>query len=123
MPASEVGDDYIQAWIKGILSPVRATARGTVAWVPLWLLLAQQATPAALARALPVEQVSSVRACLRRVRRWWCGPLLGQTFISLRLIPLALTVLPPGTPVVVALDTPRPGTMGSLAGRQRGRGP
>ena len=109
MTASDVGYDHIHTWIKSILGPVHATVRGTVAWALLCLLLAQRATPAALARALPAEQAGSGRACLRRVRRWWGGPPLEQVDISPRLIHTALTVLPPGTPVVVALDTTRLG--------------
>src|SRR5438094_6972310 len=109
MTASDVGYDHIHTWIKSILGPVHATVRVTVAWALLCLLLAQRATPAALARALPAEQVGSGRACVRRVRRWWCGPPLEQVYISSRPIHTALTVLPPGTPVVVALDTTRLG--------------
>src|SRR5438094_2038863 len=109
MTASDVGYDHIHTWIKSILGPVHATVRVTVAWALLCLLLAQRATPAALARALPAEQAGSGRACLRRVRRWWCGPPLEQVYISPRLIHLALTGLPPGTSVVVALDTTRLG--------------
>ena len=109
MTASDVGYDHIHTWIKSILGPVHATVRVTVAWALLCLLLAQRATPAALARALPAEQAGSGRACVRRVRRWWCGPPLEQVYISPRLIHTALTVLPPGTPVVVALDTTRLG--------------
>ena len=109
MTASDVGYDHIHTWIKPILGPVHATVRVTVAWALLCLLLAQRATPAALARALPAEQAGSGRACLRRVRRWWYGPPLEQAFISPRLIHTALPVLPPGTPVVVALDTTRLG--------------
>ena len=109
MTASDVGYDHIHTWIKSILGPVHATVRVTVAWALLCLLLAQRATPAALARALPAEQAGSGRACVRRVRRWWCGPPLEQVYISPRLIHLALTGLPPGTSVVVALDTTRLG--------------
>jgi hypothetical protein len=117
MTASDVGYDHIHAWIKSILGPVHATVRATMAWALLCLLLAQRATPAALARALPAEQVGSGRACLRRVRRWWCGPPLDQTCISPRLIHTALTALPPGTPVVVARDTTHLGPWeGWLAG-------
>jgi hypothetical protein len=75
----------------------------------LCLLLAQRATPAALARALPAEQVGSGRACVRRVRRWWTGPPLDQAHISPQLVQMALRVLPPGTRVIVALDTTRLG--------------
>src|SRR5437763_849558 len=102
MTASDVGYDHMNTWIKSILGPVHATVRGTVAWALLCLLLAQRATPAALARALPAEQAGSGRACVRRVRRWWRGPPLEQACISPRLIHTALTALPPGTPVVVA---------------------
>src|SRR5439155_1364214 len=109
MTASDVGYDHIHTWIKSILGPVHVTVQVTVAWALLCLLLAQRATPAALARALPAEQAGSGRACVRRVRRWWCGPPLEQVYISPRLSHLALTGLPPGTSVVVALDTTRLG--------------
>jgi hypothetical protein len=109
MTASDVGYDPIQPWIKSILGPVHATVRGTAAWALLCRLLAQRATPAAPARALPAEQAGSGRACWRCVRRWWCGPPLEQVYSSPRLIRTALTVLPPGTSVVVALDTTRLG--------------
>jgi len=71
--------------------------------------VAQRATSAALARALPAEQAGSGRSCLRRVRRWWCGPALDQATVSPALIRLALTLLAADPPVVVALDTTRLG--------------
>jgi hypothetical protein len=43
------------------------------------------------------------------VRRWWRGPALDQATISPALIRLALTLLPSGHAVVVALDTTRLG--------------
>src|SRR5437764_7019008 len=109
MTASDVGYDPIHPWSKSILGPVHATVRVTGAWALLCLLRAQRATPAALARALPAEQAGSGRACLRRVRRWWGGPPLEQVDSSPRLIHRARTVFPPGTAVVVALDTTRLG--------------
>jgi PAS domain-containing protein len=60
MTASDVGYDHIHTWIKSILGPVHATVRVTVAWALLCLLLAQRATPAALARALPAEQIVEI---------------------------------------------------------------
>ena len=110
MTASDVGYDRLYTWIKQRLGPVHATVCRTVAWAVLCLLLAQRATPAALARALPAEQAGSGRACLRRVRRWWNGPPLDQAHISPRLVQMALSVLPPGTRVIVALDTTRLGS-------------
>ena len=109
MTASDVGYDRLHTWIKQRLGPVHATVCRTVAWAVLCLLLAQRATPAALARALPAEQAGSGRACLRRVRRWWHGPPLDQAHISPQLVQLALSVLPPGPRVIVALDTTRLG--------------
>jgi hypothetical protein len=109
MTASDVGYDCIHTWIKQILGPVHATVRRTVAWALLCLLLAQRATPAALARALPAEHAGSGRACLRRVRRWWTGPPLAQALVSPQLIQAALALLPAGPLVVVALDTTRLG--------------
>src|SRR2546430_8707328 len=98
MTASDVGYDHIHTWIKSILGPVHATVRVTVAWALLCLLLAQRATPAALARALPAEQAGSGRGCLRRVRPFGGGPPLGRMYNSTRLAPSALTVLTPGSP-------------------------
>src|SRR5437764_9138944 len=89
MTASDVGYDHIHTWIKSILGPVHATVRVTVAWALLCLLLAQRATPAALARALPAEQAGSGRACLRRVRRRWRGPPLEEVYLSPRASHLA----------------------------------
>ena len=110
MTASDIGYDRLYTWIKQRLGPVHTTVCRTVAWAVLCLLLAQRATPAVLARALPAEQAGSGRACLRRVRRWWNGPPLDQAHISPRLVQMALSVLPPGTRVIVALDTTRLGS-------------
>src|SRR6058998_2737054 len=89
MTASDVGYDRLYTWIKQRLGPVHTTVCRTVAWAVLCLLLAQRATPAVLARALPAEQAGSGRACLRRVRRWWNGPPLDQAHISPRLVQMA----------------------------------
>lgn len=109
MTASDVGYDRLHTWIKHQLGPVHATVCRTVAWAVLCLLLAQRATPAALARALPADQAGSGRSCLRRVRRWWSGPALAQATLSPTLIRLALTLLAADQPAVVALDTTRLG--------------
>jgi hypothetical protein len=58
---------------------------------------------------LPAEQAGSGRSCLRRVRRWWSGPVLDQAMISPALIRLALALWPTAQLVVVALDTTRLG--------------
>jgi hypothetical protein len=87
------------------------------------VLVAQRVTPAALARALPAEHAGSGRACLRRVRRWWCGPRLDQTTLSPALIRPALVLRAAALPVVVALDTTRLGGWEVwLAGIVRGGG-
>ena len=109
MTASDVGYDRFYPWIKQRLGPVHATVCRTGAGAVLCLLLAQRATPAALARALPAEQAGSGRACLRRGRRWWNGPPLEQAHLSPQLVQMALRVLPSGTHVIVALDTTRVG--------------
>jgi hypothetical protein len=96
MTASDVGYDRLPIWIKQRLGPVHATVCRTGAWAVLCLLLAQRATPAALARALPTEQAGSGRACLRRVRRWWHGPPLDQAHLSPQLVQLVRCVLPSG---------------------------
>ena len=97
-------------FIKQRLGPMHTTVCRTVAWAVLCLLLAQRATPAVLARALPAEQAGSGRARLRRVRRWWDGPPLDPAHLSPRLVQMALSVLPPGTRVIVALDPTRLGS-------------
>jgi len=80
-----------------------------MAWAVLGLLVAQRATPAALARALPADQAGRARARLTRVRRWWTGPPLDQIVVSPPLIQAALALLPSGQSAVVALDTTRLG--------------
>jgi hypothetical protein len=109
MTTAQVGYEPVYRWVKQVLGRTHTTVVVTVAWAVLCLLVAQRATPAALARALPAEHAGSGRSCLRRVRRWWRGPTLDQTLISPALIRLALTVRAADQPVVVALDTTRRG--------------
>jgi DDE family transposase len=109
MTASAVGYEHVQAWVKTMLGKTHATVVQTIAWAVLCVLVAQRATPAALARALPMEQAGSARARLTRVRRWWAGPPLNQAVVSPQLIHAALALLPVGPAVVVALDTTRLG--------------
>ena len=109
MTTAQVGYAPIYRWVKHVLGITHTTVVVTVAWAVLCLLVAQRITPAALARALPSEHAGSGRSCLRRVRRWWSGPVLDQTTISPALIRLALTRLAVAQPVVVALDTTRLG--------------
>ena len=108
MTTAQVGYAPVYQWVKSILGPTHTTVIATVAWAGLWLLVAQRVTAAALARALPAAQAGSGRSCLRRVRRWWQGPVLDQAMISPVLIRLALTLVTAGQPVV-ALDTTRLG--------------
>lgn len=109
MTASAVGYDRVYAWVKVMLGRTHTTVVRTVAWAVLCVLLAQRVTPAAMARALPAEQAGRARARLTRVRRWWRGPPLDQVVVSPQLIQAALALLPPGSAVVVALDTTRLG--------------
>ena len=109
MTTAQGGYLPVHRWVKHVLGSTHTTVVVTVAWAVLCLLVAQRATSAALARALPAEQAGSGRSCLRRVRRWWCGPVLDQATISPALIRLALTLLAADQPVVVALDTTRLG--------------
>jgi len=106
---ASVGYEQVQAWVEIMLGQTHATVVRTTAWIVLCVLMAQRVTTAALARALPADQGGSGRARLTRVRRWWAGPPLEQTVVSPQLIQAALTLLPPGQPVVVALDTTRLG--------------
>ena len=109
MTASAVGYLQVRAWVKAMLGRTHATVVHTIAWAVLCLLVAQRATPAALARALPADQAGRARARLTRVRRWWTGPPLDQGVVSPQLIHTALALLPPGQSAVVALDTTRLG--------------
>jgi hypothetical protein len=109
MTTAQVGYEPVYRWVKKVLGRTHTTVVVTVAWAVLCLLVAQRATPAALARALPAEHAGSGRSCLRRVRRWWHGPTLDQTMISPALIRQALTLLAADQPVVVAMDTTRLG--------------
>ena len=109
MTASAVGYPQVRAWVKAMRGRTHATVVHTMAWAVLWLLVAQRATPAALARALPADQAGRARARLTRVRRWWTGPPLDQVVVSPQLIHAALALLRPGQAAVVALDTTRLG--------------
>jgi hypothetical protein len=110
MTTAQVGYAHVHRWVKHVLGSTHTTIVVTVAWAVLCLLVAQRVTSAALARALPAKQAGSGRSCLRRVRRWWCGPALDQATISPALIRLVLTLLAAHQPVVVALDTTRLGS-------------
>ena len=70
LTATRVGYGRVLGWVKPVLGATHATTIVVVAWAVLSLLVAQQVTPAARARALPTEQVGSGRSRLRRVRRW-----------------------------------------------------
>ena len=110
MTASAVGYSQVREWVKVMLGRTHTTVVHTIAWAVLCLLVAQRATPAAMARALPADQGGRARARLTRVRRWWMGPPLDQAVVSPQLIHVALALLPPGQSVVVALDTTRLGS-------------
>jgi hypothetical protein len=109
MTAAAGGYDRVHAWVKGMLDRTPTTVVRTVVWAVLCVLLAQRVTPAALARALPAEQAGRARARLTRVRRGWTGPPLDQAVVRPQLIQAARALLPPGSAVVVALDTTRLG--------------
>jgi hypothetical protein len=109
MTTAQVGYTPVHRWVKHVLGPTHTTVVVTIAWAVLCVLAAQRVTAAAVARALPAEHAGSGRSCLRRVRRWWSGPVLDQATISPALIRLALMLLAVEQPVVVALDTTRLG--------------
>jgi Transposase DDE domain len=109
MTTATVGYEPVYAWVKQVLGGAHRTVGRTIAWAVLCVLVAQRVTPAAVARALPHAQAGSGRSCLRRVRRWWSGPALGQREISPMLIRQALRVQAISQPVVVAMDTTRVG--------------
>jgi hypothetical protein len=109
MTTTAVGYEPVYAWVKQLLGQTHRTVGRTVAWAVLCVVMAQQVTPAVLARALPHEQAGSGQSRLRRVRRWWQGPALEQGEMSPRLIRQALRVYPTSQPVVVVMDTTRVG--------------
>src|SRR3989454_12858227 len=76
MTTAQVGYLPVNRWVKHVLGSTHTTVVVTVAWAVLCLLVAQRATSAALARALPAEQAGSGRSCLRRGRGggWGRGP-------------------------------------------------
>ena len=53
MTTAQVGYEPVYRWVKPILGRTHTTVVVTVVWAVLCLLVAQRATPAALARALP----------------------------------------------------------------------
>jgi hypothetical protein len=109
MTTAAVGYEPVYAWVKQVVGQTHRTVGRTVAWAVLCVVMAQRVTPAALARALPHEQAGSGRSCLRRIRRWWQGPVLEQGESSPQLIRQALQVHPSSQAVVVAMDTTRVG--------------
>ena len=109
MTTAAVGDEPVSTWVKQVLSGTHRTVGRTVAWAVFCVMVAQRVTPAALARAFPHEQAGSGRSCLRRVRRWWRGPVLAQVEIRPQLIRQALRMQPSTQSVVVAMDTTRLG--------------
>ena len=109
MTTAQVGYTPVYRWVKHVLGSTHTTVVVTIAWAVLCLLVAQRVTPAVLARALPAAQAGSGRSRLRRVRRWWRGPVLDQATISPALIRLTLALGVAAQPVVVALDTTRLG--------------
>jgi hypothetical protein len=109
MTTTAVGYEPVYTWVKQVLGVAHRIVGRTIAWAVLCVIAAQRVTPAAVARALPHEQAGSGRSCLRRVRRWWRGPVLEQAEISPRLIRQALRVYGTSQSVVVAMDTTRVG--------------
>ena len=109
MTTAQGGYAPVHRWVKHVLGSMPTTVVGTVAWAVRCRLVAQRVTPAALARAWPGEYAGSGRSRLRRVRRWWSGPTLTPTILSLALLRLALPVLAGEPSVVGALDTTRLG--------------
>src|SRR5690349_19965447 len=109
MTTAAIGYGPVYAWVKQSMGEPHRTVGRTVAVAVLCVVMAQRVTPAALARALPHEQAGSGPSCLRRVRRWWHGPVLEQAEISSRLMRQARRMKPNSQPVVVAMDTTRVG--------------
>lgn len=109
MTTSQIGYAKVLQWVKHYLIDVHATTVGTVAWSILCLLAAQSLTPAALARALPMEEGGTGRNRLRRVQRWHQGPPFSSSHLTSLLVKAALALLPSRQLAVVALDTTRAG--------------
>src|SRR3989442_3172669 len=100
MTTAQVGYLPVHRWVKHVLGSTHTTVVVTVAWAVLCLLVAQRATSAALARALPAEQAGSGRSCLRRARRPGGGPAVRSAPGRAAPIPLTLTP-PPAEPAPV----------------------
>ena len=62
MTTAQVGYAPVHRWVKSVLGSMHTTVVVTVAWAVLCLLVAQRATPVALARALPSEHAGSGRS-------------------------------------------------------------
>jgi hypothetical protein len=62
MTTAQVGYESVYRWVKPILGRTHTTVVVTVVWAVLCLLVAQRATPAALARALPAAHAGSGRS-------------------------------------------------------------
>src|SRR5256886_11720114 len=105
MTTAQVGYLPVNRWVKHVLGSTHTTVVVTVAWAVLCLLVAQRATSAALARALPAEQAGSGRSCLRRGRRRGGGAGVGQATVRPAPIPPALPLLAAGQPARVAAGT------------------
>src|SRR2546423_8434609 len=108
MTTAQVGYLPVNRWVKHVLGSTHTTVVVTVAWAVLCLLVAQRATSAALARALPAEQAGSGRSCLRRGGRWGGGAARAPA--TGRPAPLrpALTLPAAGPPPAVVVGAPPP---------------
>lgn len=109
MTVSQIEYGKVLMWVKGYLVDVHATVVKTVGWAVVCLLVAQRLNPAALARALPMEQAGTGRNRLRRVQRWREGRPLDRGHLAPWLVRAALAIVPAGQTIVVALDTTRTG--------------
>src|SRR3989441_6952969 len=98
MTTAQVGYLPVHRWVKHVLGSTHTTVVVTVAWAVLCLLVAQRATSAALARALPAEQAGSGRSCLRRGGGWGGGAGLGPAAVHPAPSPPALTPPAGGRP-------------------------
>ena len=109
MTVSRIGYENVLMWVKYCLGDVHLTVARTVAWTIGCLLVAQRLNPAALARALPMEEAGTGRNRLRRVQRWREGRPLNSGSLAPWLVRAALAIVPAGQTIVVALDTTRAG--------------
>jgi hypothetical protein len=95
VPSSELSP-LVQAWLQALpaSTPMHATALRALAHLVTALLLGQSLRPTALMRALPSPLPVPARQRYKRLARAWGRPGLSPAWLSPRLVPAALALVP-----------------------------